>query len=792
MVRSGSEGRALEAPAGALRRGRLQGIVSMNVMTPKFGLGASVLRKEDDAFVRGAGHYTDDETREGLLHAVVVRSPHAHARFTIGDLEPVRSAPGVRLVLTHADVADLGDVPCLAPVRPADGAPFAPRDTPVLCRDTVHHVGDAVAFVVADSMTAARDAAELVEIAYEPLPAVADIASARAEGAAAAFEGSSDNLATRLYEGDKAKAEAAFAAAAHGSEITLAQNRLVCNYMETRSAVGEHDGTRYTLTTGSQGVHGMRNALAGRVLKIGNDELRVVTRDVGGGFGTKAFVYREHALVLVAARRLGRPVKWTADRSDHFVSDAHGRDNLVTGRMAMDADGRFTALSIDLAANLGAYASQYGPMIPWFGMSMATGLYDIPAIDVECRAYYTNTVPVDAYRGAGRPEAAYLIERLVDQCAADTGIDRVELRRRNFIRPDQLPYRTPIGRLYDTGDFAGHLDEALRRAGWADFETRRAAASAVGRLRGIGLATYVEACAFPGSEPAYVELTPQGRIELKIGTQTNGQGHATAYAQFVAEELKLDYELIDVRQGDTDETPTGGGTGGSRSIPLGAVSVRRASQALADKLKKLAADELEAAAADIELGDGTARIVGTDRTIDFAALAAAARSDDERKAVGEFKQEEATYPNGTHVCEVEIDPETGTTEIIAYTIVDDFGVTVNPILLAGQIHGGVAQGIGQALIENAVYDDEGQLVTASFMDYAMPRAEDLPNFDFRTRNVPSTTNALGIKGAGEAGTIGAAPAVMNAVADALRPAGVTHIDMPATPLRVWEALQAAR
>ncbi|NDV87803.1 molybdopterin-dependent oxidoreductase [Aurantimonas aggregata] len=763
----------------------------MNVMTPKFGLGASVLRKEDDVFIRGAGHYTDDETREGLLHAVVVRSPHAHARFTIADLEAARSAPGVRLILTHEDIADLGDIPCMAPIKPADGMPFAPRNAPVLARDIVQHVGDAVAFVVADSAMEARDAAELVEVDYDPLPAVADIASARAEGAILASEGSADNLATRLHEGDKAATEAAFAAAVHVTTVTLAQNRLVCNYMETRSAVGEYAEPRYTLTTGSQGVHGMRNILAGRVLKIDNDQLRVVTRDVGGGFGTKAFVYREHALVLVAARRLGQPVKWTADRTDHFVSDAHGRDNIVTGKMAMDADGRFTALSIDLAANLGAYASQYGPMIPWFGMSMATGLYDIPAIDVDCRAYYTNTVPVDAYRGAGRPEAAYLIERLVDQCALDLGIDRVELRRRNFIRGDQLPYRTAFGRLYDTGDFTGHLDEALRRSGWADFETRRAAAKEEGKLRGIGLAAYVEACAFPGSEPAYVELTAEGRVELKIGTQTNGQGHATAYAQFVAEELKLDYDLIDVRQGDTDETPTGGGTGGSRSIPLGAVSVRRASQALADKLKKLAADELEAAVADIELDGGTARIVGTDRSIDFAALAAAAKSDADRKATGEFKQEEATYPNGTHVCEVEIDPETGATHIVAYTIVDDFGVTVNPILLAGQIHGGVAQGIGQALIENAVYDGEGQLVTASFMDYAMPRAEDLPNFDFRTRNVPSTTNALGIKGAGEAGTIGAAPAVMNAVADALRPAGVDHIDMPATPLRIWEALQAA-
>ncbi|MEO9787787.1 MAG: xanthine dehydrogenase family protein molybdopterin-binding subunit [Aurantimonas coralicida] len=765
----------------------------MNVMTPKFGLGASVLRKEDDAFIRGEGHYTDDETRAGLLHAAVVRSPHAHARFTIGDLEAARSAPGVRMVLTHADIAELGEVPCLASPKQVGGDPFQPHDAPVLCRDTVRHVGDAVAFVVAETAIQARDAAELVEIDYDVLDAVPDLAAAKA-GHVLAWDDRDGNIAGHMHEGDREKTEAAFAQAAHVTTLDLVQNRLVCNYMEVRSSVGEYDAEseRYTLTTGSQGVHGMRDTLAARVLKVGKDKIRVVTRDVGGGFGTKAFLYREHALVLVAAQRLGQPVKWTADRTEHFVTDAHGRDNIVRGSMAMDADGRFLALKIDLHANLGAYASQFGPMIPWFGMSMATGLYDIPAIDVDCHLYYSNTVPVDAYRGAGRPEAAYLIERLVDECAIELGLGRDEIRKRNFIRSDQLPYRTPIGRLYDTGDFAGHLDAGLRRANWASFETRREAARKNGKLRGIGFATYVEACAFPGSEPAYVELTHEGRIELKIGTQTNGQGHATAYAQFVAEALKLDYDRIDVRQGDTDETPTGGGTGGSRSIPLGAVSVRRASQSLAEKLKKLAADELEAAATDIELEGGEARIVGTDRAIDFAALAAAAKSDDDRKAVGEFKQDEATYPNGTHVCEVEIDPETGMTELLSYTICDDFGVTVNPILLAGQIHGGVAQGIGQALIENAVYDETGQLVTASFMDYAMPRAWDFPYFDFQTRNVPSTTNALGIKGAGEAGTIGAAPAVMNAVVDALRPAGVAHIDMPATPLRVWEALQAAR
>ncbi|MBP0614745.1 xanthine dehydrogenase family protein molybdopterin-binding subunit [Jiella mangrovi] len=765
----------------------------MTVMTPKFGLGASVLRLEDDRLIRGAGRYTDDESRPGMLHAAVVRSPHASARFTIADIEAAKAAPGVRLVLTHADVAELGDIPCLGKPSMADGAEFASRNAPVLCKDVVRHVGDAVAFVVADTAMQAKDAAELVEVDYEPLDAVADLKAVMGEGAPLVWPEAGSNVAGRIHVGDKAATQSAFENAARTVKIELVQNRLVCNYMEVRSAIGEfvEDEDRFQLTSGSQGVHSLRNTLANVVFKVDPSKIRVVTRDVGGGFGTKAFLYREYALVLFAGKTLGRPVKWTADRSEHFVTDTHGRDNIVTGEMAIDENGRFTGLRIDIAANLGAYSSQYGPMIPWFGMSMATGLYDIPAIDVGCAVYYTNTVPVDAYRGAGRPEAAYLIERLVDKCAVELGVGRDEIRRNNFIKPEQLPYKTAFGRLYDTGDFAGHMAEGMRRADWAGFEARRETAKAEGKLRGIGMATYVEACAFPGSEPAYAELTSDGRVTLKIGTQTNGQGHETAYAQFVAEALKLDYDRIDVRQGDTDDTPTGGGTGGSRSIPLGAVSVRRASQALAEKLKKLASDELEAAAADIEIEGGFARVAGTDRAIDFFALAAAAKSAEDLKAMGEFKQDECTYPNGTHICEVEVDEETGVVEIVAYTIVDDFGVTVNPALLAGQIHGGVAQGLGQALLEDTVYSVDGQLVSASFMDYAMPRAWDLPMFDFKTRNVPSTTNALGIKGAGEAGTIGAAPAVMNAVADALRPAGVGHIDMPATPSRVWDALQAA-
>ena len=766
----------------------------MNVMTPKFGLGASVLRKEDDAFIRGAGHYTDDDTSASLLHGVVLRAPHAHAKFTIGDLAAARSAPGVKLVMTHADVAHLGELPCNAAPEQADGSKFDPRLAPVLCKDVVRHVGDGVVFVVAETAAQANDAVELIEVDYTPLPVVSDLASAVAGPDALVWADKPDNVAGRMHAGDKAATAAIFDDAAHVTRVELVQNRLVANYLEVRSSIGAYSKTddHYTLTTGSQGVHGMRDSLAAKVLKVEPSQLRVITNDVGGGFGTKTFIYREHVLVLAAAKALGQAVKYTATRTEHFVSDSHGRDNIVKAEMAMDTDGKFLAMRVALDANLGAYAAQFGPYIPWVGLSMTTGVYDIPTIDVDCTLRYSHTVPTDAYRGAGRPEAAYMVERLVDQCATDLGIDPVELRKLNFIKPEQLPYKTQMGRTYDTGEFAGHLDEALRRAKHATFEDRRAASKANGKLRGIGVSCYIEACAFPGSEPAFVELKPDGRIELKIGTQTNGQGHATAYAQFIAEALKLDYDLIDVKQGDTNDLASGGGTGGSRSIPLGAVSVRRASQALAEKLKKLAADELEASIGDIELEDGTARIVGTDRSIDFAALAAAAKSQADLKAEGEFKGEQPTFPNGTHICEIEIDPETGTSEIIAYTVVDDFGVTVNPVLLLGQVHGGIAQGIGQALIENAVYDADGQLVTASFMDYAIPRAWDLPFFDFKTRNVPSKHNALGIKGAGEAGTVGSAPAVMNAVVDALRTVGVSHLDMPATPQRVWDAIQAVK
>jgi carbon-monoxide dehydrogenase large subunit len=760
----------------------------------KFGIGASLRRKEDNALITGKGSFTDDVHPDGTLHAFIVRSPYAHANFTINDVSAAAQAPGVHLVLTAADIARLKPLPTQTPVTQPDGSRSVNRDIPVLCDSVVRHVGDAVACIIAESVAQARDAAELVDIDWEPLDAAVETRDALEPGTPLVYPEAGSNLAFTGEMGDRKKTGELFAKAAKVSELTIVNNRLICNYMETRACLAQWvpEEDRWSLLVGSQGVHGMQSALA-KVMGVGRDKIRVRTGDVGGGFGTKSFNYREYPLVLEAAKRLGRPVKWICERTEHFLADAHGRDNITKGRMAMDAEGRFLALEIDLVAAMGAYLHQYGPFIPMGGATMSTGVYDIPVTAIRVRGVYTHTTPTDAYRGAGRPEAAYVIERLVDQCALDMGLTREEIRRRNFIRPDQMPYTTPGNRMYDTGEFNEHMTLALERAGYHTFDQRAAEAKARGRIRGIGFATYIEACAFAGSEAAFLKLKEDGTIELKIGTQTNGQGHATAYSQLAAEKLGLDYNAIEVRQGDTDELARGGGTGGSRSIPLGGVSVVAASDILATKLKKLAADDLEASPQDIELIDGTARIAGTDRLIAFADLAKKAKNPDDLKADADIQQSENTYPNGTHVAEVEIDPETGMTQIVAYTIVDDFGVTVNPMLLQGQVHGGIVQGIGQALTEHVVYDDSGQLITASFMDYAMPLAVNVPNFHFETRNVPSTTNALGIKGAGEAGSIGSCPAIMNAMAHALQTNyGIEHIDMPATPSRVWQAIQAAR
>ncbi len=768
-------------------------IAPSNVAPMKYGMGASVRRKEDKALLLGEGLYTDDFSPAGALRAYVVRSTMAHARIKLGDLAEVRAMPGVRLILTSADLDGIGGLPCKGKVKQIDGSHPVFPPHPLLVGDVVRHVGDPIAFVVADTLEQARAAGEAIEIDYDGLPVAVEMKAALEKGAPLVWPDLGTNVAFTVDRGNKAATDAAFARAAKVSRVEIVNQRLVANYMETRGVIAEYDKAtdRTTLTLGTQGGHGMRDRIAKDMLHIPPEKIRVITPEVGGGFGTKAFPYHEYPLAVIAARKLEKPIKWIGDRTEHFLIDSHGRDNIAVAEMAMDASGKFLAMRVDLLAGMGAYLSQYAPYIPEGGLTMSTGLYDIPALYALCKGVYTNTVPVDAYRGAGRPEAAYLVERLVDQCGRDTGLGPIDIRKLNFIKPSMIPYETQGGRIYDSGDFAGHLDRALQVSGWNGFAERAAAAKRQGKLRGIGLGTYVEACAFPGSEPATITLNQDGSATLFIGTQTNGQGHATAYSQFIAGHLGLDYDKITVVQGDTDRVAQGEGTGGSRSIPIGAVSVDRAAVRLAEQLKAVAADRLEAAAGDLELVDGSIRVVGTDRGITLKELAASAKDRKLLTAIGDFEQPEPTYPNGTHVAEVEIDPDTGVTRVVDYWIVDDFGATVNPILLAGQVHGGVVQGIGQALYENTVYDADGQLLTASFLDYTMPRADGVPSFKFETRNVPSVTNAFGIKGAGEAGSIGSCPAVMNAIIDALnRGYGITAIDMPATPEKVWAAIAA--
>lgn len=766
----------------------------MNQMVPaKFGVGAPVRRKEDAKLITGQGVYTDDYTPEGCLHAFVLRSAMAHAKITLAGVEEARAHPGVHLVLTASDIQDLGNMPTKAVMKQIDGTQHACPPQPVLCGEEVRYVGDAIAFIVADNVNTAKTAAELIEVDYEPLDVTIGIEAALQEGAPLVWPEFGSNRAFVQGHGNRETCEAAFAKADRTVSIKIVNNRLIANYMEPRACVAEYESgaDQYTLTAGTQGGHGMRDLICGDILKIAPEKLRIVTPEVGGGFGTKMFTYREYPLCLTAAKRLGRPVKWTADRMDHFITDAHGRDNVTTAELALDKDSRILGLRIEVLASMGAYLHQFGPFIPFVGTSMSTGLYDIPALYVTATGVYENTVPTDAYRGAGRPEAAYLIERLIEKAGAETGLGSAEIRRRNFIAKENLPYTTQTGRLYDTGDFVGHMEKAMEEADWAGFEARQKESAARGKLRGIGMCCYIEACAFPGGEEATIELNGDGSLTLLIGTQTNGQGHATSYSQLIAEQFGIDLDKIEVIQGDTNRVRKGGGTGGSRSIPLGLPSVNMASKSLVKQIKDLAAEKLETGPDDLELVDGLVRVVGTDRQITLADIAAAAPG----KLFGreEVKQSEATYPNGTHIAELEVDPETGDVSVENYVIVDDFGVTVNPILLEGQVHGGTAQAISQALFERTVYDEEGQLLTASLLDYQLARAGDLPSFNFQTRNIPSTTNAMGIKGAGEAGTIGGCASIMNALQMALRDgAGVAHIDMPATPHRIWQAIQSAK
>ena len=762
----------------------------------KFGAGQSVKRVEDIRLVTGEGRYASDVAEGAALKAAFVRSPYAHARFKVGDLSAVKSLPGVRAAYAAADFAALGGLPCLAPVPNLDGSKPALKPYPVMADGVVDHVGDIVGMVVAETAAEARDAVEAFPLEWDALPALVDMEAAVAPGAPLVYAGAPGNVAYDTAVGDKARTDAVFATAPRKVSFKVVNPRVVANYMEPRAIRADIDTATGELTVemGSQGVHIIQMLLADMILKMPKEKLRVITKDVGGGFGTKNMMHREYPLVVEAARRLGESVSWVGDRSEHFVGDVQGRDNVTTAEMAMDENGKFLALRVDILGNLGAYLSMFAPYIPWLGASMATGTYAIGELHARVRGVYTHTVPVDAYRGAGRPEAAYVLERLVDLCAREMNLDPAEIRARNFIKQTQMPFHTLTDRDYDTGDFEGAMRACLTKADREGFAARAAASKAQGKARGFGFASYIECTAWGDGEDGSVTLNTDGTITVAIGTQSTGQGHETAYAQIVSEQFDLPLERIKVIQGDTATVPTGNGTGGSRSIPVGAVMVGRASEKLAASLKDLAAEKLEAAVADLEISDGKIRIAGTDRALDLGEIAALpGASPDKLKGLAEFVPPSATYPNGTHACEVEIDPDTGHVELQRYTVVDDFGYTLNPLLLAGQVHGGIAQGAGQALTEKASFDADGQLVTASFMDYTMPRADNFPAFDFTTRNIPSNTNPMGLKGAGEAGSIGSTPAVMNAIADALwRHAKVKHIDMPATPFAVFQALQAAK
>ncbi|NQW09239.1 MAG: xanthine dehydrogenase family protein molybdopterin-binding subunit [Alphaproteobacteria bacterium] len=770
----------------------------------KFGVGQGMKRVEDQRFLTGQGRYTDDLRFEGTARAVIVRSPVAHAEIRSIDTSAAAAAPGVLAVLTNVDVKTdgLGDLPCAALVNGRDGTSAVGPAYPLLTGDRVRHVGDAVALVIAETPQQATDAAELVEVDYADLPVVHDISTASADGAPVIWKQAPGNLCVDWEMGDAAAVAAAFAKAATVAELTLVNNRIIVNSIEPRGAIGRHDAATgaYELYVSTQGPHGVRGTICG-VLGIEPKTMRVVSPDVGGGFGMKIFPYREYALVLWAAKKLGRPVKWIGERTESFISDTQGRDHLSTARLALDGDGRFLALDVDTKADLGAYLSLYGPAIPTVaGSGMLAGLYTTPAIRVRVRCYFTNTLPTDAYRGAGRPEAAYLVERLVDVAARETGIDRADIRRRNFIPADAMPYTTALGETYDSGNFTAHLDKALTHADWAGAEGRKAKSKARGMLRGIGISTYVEACGGGGPEWSDLRVLPDGRVEVPIGTRSTGQGHETAYSQLVAEAFGVDNDQVTVIQGDTAAIAMGAGTDGSRSLPAGGSALHLAIQAVIAKGRRIAGHVLEAAESDIEFADGRFTVAGTDRTKTLTEIAVLAQDtanlpdgmEPGLEASERYEPQASTYPNGTHVCELEVDPDTGVVTIERFTVVDDFGEVVNPMLLEGQVHGGVAQGIGQALLERTIYGEDGQLVTGSLMDYCLPRADDLPNVAFTMSPTRCATNPLGVKGCGEAGAIGAPPAVINALIDALSEVGVTSIDMPATPERVWSVIQAAR
>ena len=775
-----------------------------NVHAPepgRFAVGQPVTRMEDPKLLRGAGAYTDDFNLPGQLHAVFVRSRHAHGMLRNVDIEAAAAIPGVRAVLTAEDLAaaELGPMPSLAATTNSDGTPSArPRQMP-LASDKVRYVGDPVACVIADTAKAAKDAAELVMLDIDPLPAVTTAVDALAPDAPQIHDEAPGNVVQRFHHGNSAAVAEAFAKAAHVTRLSLRNSRVVVAQMEPRSALATFDREtgRHVLRLGTQGVWYMRNALKD-MLGLPADKVQVITGNVGGSFGLKMFVFPEYPTLMVAARRLGAPVKWTDERSESFLSDAHGRDHHTDAELALDAEGRFLAVRLNVIGNLGACLSNATTIPPTLNAVRNTvGVYATPLIEVTSTCVFSNTSPVGAYRGAGRPEGNYYMERLVDTAATELGIDRIELRRRNHIQPEQMPHKAPSGMEYDVGNFPAILDRALITADWDGFPARRAESAARGKLRGRGIGQYLEVTGGPSPEMGGLRFEADGTVTIITGTLDYGQGHATAFAQVLCDRLGVPYDKVRLLQGDSDQLIAGSGTGGSRSAMSSGTAVIAASDLCIERGKQIAAHVLEAALVDITFDRGRFSIIGTDRGIDVMALAAALRSGIDLpegvpatldvQTIASF--DAPAYPNGCHVAEVEVDEETGVAEVVRYHMVNDFGTVINPMIVAGQAHGGVVQGIGQALYESVAYDESGQLSTGSFTDYALPRADTSPSFHLDYLSVPARTNQLGAKGCGEAGCAGALPAVMNALVDALRPLGVPHIDMPATPERIWRAMQ---
>ncbi len=785
-------------------------------MTDK-GIGASVRRTEDRRFLTGQGRYVDDINRPGQAYAYFVRSPHAHAKIRSVNTETAASAPGVVAVLTGADVAadGLGGLICGWTITDKNGEPHKSPPHPLLAVDTVRHVGDPVVVVIAESLAAAKDAAEAVEIDFEELPANVDSSKALDPSTPQLHAEAPGNLCYDWELGDKAAVDAAFAGAHHVTKLDLVNNRLIPNAMEPRAAVGEYDpGTEgFTLYTTSQNPHVARLIMSAFIGVAPEHKLRVVAPDVGGGFGSKIFIYSEEVVSTWASRKIGRPVKWVAERSESFLTDAHGRDHVTHAELAMDKDSKFLALRVETIANMGAYLQVFSTAVPTFLYgTLLAGQYTTPAIHVNVKAVFTNTNSVDAYRGAGRPEATFVVERLVEVASREMGLDPAEIRRRNFISSDAYPYATPVALTYDSGDYATVLDKALELADYSGFAARKAESAARGKLRGIGFSNYIEACGLAPSqvigalgggvgqwESAEIRFNPTGNVTVFTGSHAHGQGHETTFAQVVADKLGVPFENIEIVHGDTDKGNFGMGTYGSRSLAVGGSAISKAADKIIDKGKKIAAHLLEAAEADIEFSDGNFTVAGTDKKLNIGEIAFAAyvphnypldELEPGLEASAFYDPANFVYPAGCHICEVEIDPESGVTTVVSWSAIDDFGNVINPMIVEGQVHGGVAQGIGQALLEGCVYDpDSGQLLTGSYMDYAMPRASDVPNFKLGFNHTPCPHNPLGVKGCGEAGAIAAPAAVMNAITNAL---GTENISMPATSEKVWRACQSVK